>query len=61
MENNEKFNPVYDSRPTIRFSLRLTEKLEHQLGYYSQKYDISMNSIILKCMEYAFKNAKDLI
>lgn len=55
----EKFNPSYSDVPNVRFSLRLTEKLQDELMDYSQKCNISMNTLILKCIEYALKNKED--
>jgi predicted HicB family RNase H-like nuclease len=59
-EKDKKFNPSYSDVPNIRFSLRLTEKLQEELGTYSQKCNMSMNSLILKCIEYALNNKEDL-
>lgn len=55
-ECKEKFNPAYTALPNVRFSLRLTEKLQDELGLYAQKCNISMNTLILKCIEYALEN-----
>lgn len=57
-EMNEKFNPTYTTVPNIRFSLRLTEKLYNEISQCSQECDISMNTLILKCIEYALENRK---
>ncbi len=57
---NKQFNPSYTDVPNIRFSLRLTEKLQNDLEEYSQKCNISMNTLILKCIEYALENKKDI-
>lgn len=58
-KEKEKFNPSYTDVPNVRFSLRLTEKLQDELMDYSQKCNISMNTLILKCIEYALKNKED--
>ena len=55
-----KFNPSYTDAPNIRFSLRLTEKLQNDLEVYSNKCNISMNTLILKCIEYALDNKEDI-
>lgn len=61
MKNDKKkFNPAYTDSPNIRFSLRLTEKLQNDLGNYSQKCNISINTLILKCIEYALNNKEEL-
>lgn len=58
--NKKNFNPSYDYVPNIRFSLRLTEKLQNDLASYSQKCNISMNTLILKCIEYALDNKEEI-
>lgn len=59
-KTKNKFNPRYDNVPNIRFSLRLTESIQEEVWKYSQKCNISMNSMILKCIEYALDNKEDL-
>ncbi len=59
-KNKKGFNPSYDDVPNIRFSLRLTEKLQDELSNYSQKCNMSMNALILKCIEYALDNKEDI-
>ena len=54
-KNKKGFNPSYDDVPNIRFSLRLTEKLQDELSNYSQKC-----ALILKCIEYALDNKEDI-
>ena len=56
-----KFNPSYTDAPNIIFSLRLTEKLQDNLEDYSHKCNISMNTLILKCIEYALDNKEEII
>lgn len=56
-----KFEPMYNAKPNVRFSLRLTEKLKDELENYSYKCDLSMNTLILKCIEYALENSEDKI
>lgn len=60
ISNKNKFNPSYTDVPNVRFSLRLTEKLQDELENYSQKCNMSINALILKCIEYALKNKEDL-
>ena len=60
MNNKKRFNPAYTDSPNIRFSLRLTEKISNDLEDYSKKCNISMNTLILKCIEYALKNKEEL-
>lgn len=52
----EKFNPSYTDVPNVRFSLRLTEKLQDELNEYAQICNMSVNTLILKCIEYALAN-----
>lgn len=49
---------MYNAKPNVRFSLRLTEKLKDELETYSYKCDLSMNTLILKCIEYALENSE---
>lgn len=56
-KDNQKFDPIYNAKPNVRFSLRLTEKLKDELENYSYKCDLSMNTLILKCIEYAIENS----
>lgn len=58
--DKEKFNPSYTDVPNIRFSLRLTEKLQNELEEYSEKCNLSMNTLILKCIEYALDNKEEI-
>jgi len=60
MNNKKKFNPAYTDSPNIRFSLRLTEKIQNDLDEYFKKCNISMNTLILKCIEYALDNKEEL-
>lgn len=60
MNDKKKFNPAYTDSPNIRFSLRLTEKISNDLEDYSKKCNISMNTLILKCIEYALENKEEL-
>ena len=60
MNNKKRFNPAYTDSPNIRFSLRLTEKISNDLEDYSKKCNISMNTLILKCIEYALENKEEL-
>ena len=55
-ENKKKFNLNNFSTPNVRFSLRLTESLQEKLADYSQKYNISINTLILECIKYALEN-----
>lgn len=56
----EKFNPSYSDVPNVRFSLRLTEKLQDELGEYAQKCNMSVNTLIIKCIEYALENKEEI-
>lgn len=60
-EMKEKFNPIYTTVPNIRFSLRLTEKLHNEIAQCSQECNISINTLILKCIEYALENRKRIL
>ena len=55
----EKFKPQENISANVKFPLRLTEELHEELATYSQKHNISMNTLILKCVEYAMKNRED--
>ena len=55
----EKFNPKNYKNVDVRFSLRLPEEVHLQLATYSNKHDISMNTLILNCIEYALSHRED--
>ncbi len=58
--NRKKFNPSYSDVPNVRFSLRLTEKLQDELGEYAQRCNMSVNTLIIKCIEYALNNKENI-
>lgn len=58
--NKKKFNPSYSDVANVRFSLRITEKLQDELGDYAQKCNMSVNTLIIKCIEYALENKEDI-
>lgn len=55
----EKFKPESYKNVDIKFSLRLPEKLHQEISTYSTKHNISMNTLILNCIEYAMNNRDD--
>lgn len=57
--NFEKFNPTDNKNANIKFTLRLPDDLHEDIANYSQKHNISMNSLILNCIKYAMNNRED--
>lgn len=47
----EKFKPENYKNVDIKFTLRLPEELHQEIAVYSNKHNISMNTLILKCIE----------
>ena len=54
----EKFKPENYKNADVRFTLRLPEKLHQEISTYSNKHNISMNTLIINCIEYAFSNRR---
>ena len=48
----EKFKPENYKNVDIKFTLRLPEELHQDIANYSSKHNISMNTLILNCIEY---------
>lgn len=57
--NFEKFKPENYKNVDIKFTLRLPEELHKQISLYSNKHNVSMNTLILNCIEYAMNNRED--
>ena len=55
----EKFKPENYKNVDIKFTLRLPEELHQEISIYSNKHNISMNTLILNCIEYAMTNRED--
>lgn len=56
----EKFKPEnYIKNIDLKFTLRIPEELHSKVSEYSNKHNISMNSLILTCIEYALENRED--
>ncbi len=52
----EKFKPENYKNANVKFTLRLPENLHEEVAQYSQEHRISMNTLILDCIQYAFSN-----
>lgn len=48
-----------DKNVDIKFTLRLPEELHQDIASYSNKHNISMNTLILNCIEYAMANREE--
>ena len=59
MMSLEKFKPENFKNVDIKFTLRLPESLHNEISLYSNKHNISMNTLILNCIEYAMANRED--
>lgn len=53
----EKFDvQAYGDNEIERVTLRITHKQKEQLAQIAQNENISLNSLIVRCIEYALKN-----
>lgn len=57
--NFEKFKPENYKNIDVKFTLRLPDELHQEIATYSTKHNISMNTLILNCIEYALSNRED--
>ena len=55
----EKYKPENYKNVDIKLTLRLPEELHEEIASYSSKHNISMNTLILNCIEYAMSNRAD--
>ena len=55
----EKFKPENYKNVDIKFVLRLPEELHKEIAEYSNKHNVSMNTLILNCIQYALENKED--
>lgn len=55
----EKFKPEKNKSLDIKFTLRLSEDMHEQIANYSQKHNMSMNTLIINCIQYAMRNKED--
>ena len=55
----EKFKPENYKNIDIKFTLRLPEELHQEIAKYSSKHNVSMNTLIVNCIEYALSNRDD--
>ena len=53
------FKPENYKNVDIKFTLRLPEELHQDIASYSNKHNISMNTLILNCIEYAMANREE--
>ena len=52
-----KFDPQqYADNEIERITLRITHKQKEELGEIAQKENVSMNTLIVRCIDYALKN-----
>ena len=53
----EKFNPQqYADNEMERISLRLSHKTKEELATIAQRENISLNTLIIRCIDFALKN-----
>ena len=53
----EKFDPQkYADTEVERLSLRITHKQKEELAKIAQTEDISLNTLIIRCIDFALKN-----
>ena len=52
----EKFKPENYKNVDMKFTLRMPESLHEEIAKYATKHNVSMNTLILNCIEYALNN-----
>lgn len=53
----EKFNPqLYADTEMERITLRVSHKTKEQLAEIAQNKNISLNTLITRCIDFALKN-----
>lgn len=53
----EKFNPQqYADNELERISLRISHKTKEELATIAQRENISMNTLIVRCIDFALNN-----
>lgn len=53
----EKFNPQqYADDELERITLRISHKTKEELAQIAQNKSISLNSLIIRCIDFALKN-----
>ncbi len=56
----KKFIPhKYSKNSDIKFTLRIPESKHELLSTYATKHGVSLNTLILNCIDYAMDNKKD--
>lgn len=56
----EKFEPhKYKKIEDVKYTLRIPNELHEEIASYATKHNVSINTLILNCIEYAMKNKKD--
>lgn len=57
VSNMEKFNPQqYADNEIDRVTLRLSHKTKEELAVIAQNENISLNTLIVRCIDFALKN-----
>lgn len=53
----KKFNPQqYADNEMERVSLRISHKMKEELAVIAQNENISLNTLIIRCIDFAMKN-----
>jgi len=55
----KKFKPESYKNVDVKFTLRMSENMHEDLASYASKHNVSMNTLILNCIDYAMKNRDD--
>lgn len=55
----KKFKPENYKSSEVKFSLRIPEETYNEISTYSSKHNVSMNTLILNCIDYAMENRED--
>lgn len=53
------FKPENYKSNEIRLTLRLPERLHSETSIYANRHNISLNTLIINCIEYAMSNKED--
>lgn len=56
MSENKKFKIEKQKNTNVRIPIRVTPEMYEEIAKMAQENDVSMNSLIISCIRYAFDN-----
>lgn len=56
MSENKKFRIEKQKNTNVRIPIRVTPEMYEEIAKMAQENDVSMNSLIISCIRYAFDN-----